>query len=295
MTLPTVHDRFDSGSRYLIKLQPAELIQWRLRGEVVYRTWLDTRTIPFPGTPARICDTVCHCEEADGRPWAIPVESQTRPDPDMFARLLSYLGHLAVEKRPDPEPGSRFKVAAVVFNLTGRGNTSRDDHLRKAKVQTCLRVDECDLSELDALTTLRQIGRGRVPPCVLGWIPLMQNGGEPGTLKAWRRLASGEQDSRRRGDYGFLALLFAELTGTDDIWRSLLEDWNVTESRLVQDWLTQERLRTLRQTLRLLLEDRFRELPQGVGQRIEACGDAERLQTAVRQVTRLGSLDELTI
>lgn len=115
MTLPTAQDRFDSGGRYLLKLQPAELIRWRLQGDVVYRAWLDTCTIPFPGSPQRICDTVCQCEEANGQPWATPIESQTQLDPDMFGRVLGSLGQLSVEKRPDPEPGSRFHVAAIVF------------------------------------------------------------------------------------------------------------------------------------------------------------------------------------
>ena len=197
MTAPPIQDRFDSGSRYLIKLQPAELIQWRLKGDVAFRGWLDTRTLPFPGSPPHICATVCRGEEANGQPWAIPIESQTRADPDMFGRLLSYLGHLAAEQRPDTETGSCFQVSAIIFNLTGHGSTSRDDRLPRSKRRTCLLVDECNLAELNASAILRKIRLGQVPRCVLGWIPLMQNGAELATLKAWHRLASAEPDRRR--------------------------------------------------------------------------------------------------
>jgi hypothetical protein len=297
--LPVTQDRYDSGSRYIIKLQPKELIRWRLRGEVAFRAWLDTRTLPFPGTPQQICDTVCRCEEADGRPWAIPVESQTQPHPDMFGRVTAYLGMVALEVHPDPEPGSRFCVAAIVFNLTGTGNTSRDFRLGKAKLRTCVQVDECDLASLDAQRVLRQIARGKVPRCVLGWIPLMQKGVDPATLQQWRRLAEGEPDPRSRADYGALAKVFAELAGCQDVWNAFLEGWNVRESQIVQEWLAEglkeERLNTLRRTLRLLLEDRFGPLPEGVRQRIDTASDPDRLERAIRQFPRLGSLEELTL
>jgi hypothetical protein len=299
--LPVTQDRYDSASRYVIKLQPKELIRWRLRGDVTFRGWLDTRTVPFPGTPQRVCDTVCRCEEADGRPWAIPVESQTQPDADMFGRVTAYLGLLALEVRPDPEPGSRFCLAAVVFNLTGTGNTSRDFRLPRAKVRTCVKVDECDLASLDAQRVLRQIARGTVPRCVLAWIPLMQKGADPATLKQWRRLAEGEQDPHRRGDYCVLATVFAELAGCKPVWDAFLEGWNVRESQVVQEWLAEGvaqgrkegRLDTLRRALRLLLEAHLGPLPEGVRQRIEAVGDPERLEEAMLRAPHLNSLDEL--
>jgi hypothetical protein len=288
-------DRYDSASRYVIRLEPAGLIRWRLKGDVTFRAWLDTRTVPFPGTPQHVCDTVCRCEEADGRPWAIPVESQTRPDPDMFGRVTAYLGLLALEVRPDPEPGSRFSVGAVVFNLTGTGNTSRDFRLRKAKLRTCVQVDECDLASLDAQRVLRQIARGRVPRCALGWIPLMQNGADPATLTQWARLAGGETDPRRKADYGALAKVFAELTPGQDVWNRFLEGWDVRESQAVQEWLAEGLVKDRRETLRLLLEERFGPLPDSVRQRIEAVSDPDCLRAALRQFPHLNSLDDLVL
>jgi hypothetical protein len=295
MSPPTVQDRFDSGSRYLIKLQPDEVIAWRLRGDVTFCSWLDTRAIPFPGSPERICDTVARCEGPAGEPWAVVIESQTRPDPDMFGRMMSYLGQLSVEKRPDAEPGSRFHVAAIVINLTGRGSTSRDFRLRRSRVRTCLCVDECNLAELNAASILHQIAAGMAPRSLLGWIPLMKRGAEPATLKSWRRLAEADPERRRRADYGILALLFAELAGSFDVWRTHLEDWNVVESQFVLGFMKESQLKTLRRVLSGLLRNRFGSLPDAVSRRIEDATDPDRLEAAVLQAPALESLDDLTL
>jgi hypothetical protein len=47
--------------------------------------------------------------------------------------------------------------------------------------------------------------------------------------------------------------------------------------------------------LRVLLEDRFGSLPEAVLHRITACTDLDRLQTAVRQVSRMQTLEELQL
>ena len=75
------------------------------------------------------------------------------------------------------------------------------------------------------------------------------------------------------------------------------------ESQVVKEWLSEgiekakkeERLETLRQTLRVLLEDCFGSLPDGLQRQIETVADPDRLQRAVRQIPRLGSLEELTL
>jgi hypothetical protein len=54
-------------------------------------------------------------------------------------------------------------------------------------------------------------------------------------------------------------------------------------------------LRGCRDTLYLLLADRFRDLPQELRQRIEAIDDLDRLQSAIRQVSRLQKLDDLQL
>lgn len=66
---------FDQACRYLTKLAPEELLWWLIGadpGRVLFRRWLDTRLIRFPGEPERTCDTVAFVEqiEAGHLPWA---------------------------------------------------------------------------------------------------------------------------------------------------------------------------------------------------------------------------------
>src|SRR6266545_1442012 len=56
---------FDQAARYVIKLDPAGFFAWLLGGLVVlvFREWLDTRTLPFPGERDRTCDTVARLDD----------------------------------------------------------------------------------------------------------------------------------------------------------------------------------------------------------------------------------------
>jgi hypothetical protein len=117
-------NRYDQASRYTSKLDAGGLLAWLLREEPAnlrFRSWLDTRTLPFPGDPERTCDTVAWLGDADPAiQWAIPVEFCIEPDGTLFGRLLVYLGQLWLEIRPTDAGGERFAVGAIVVNLTGR-------------------------------------------------------------------------------------------------------------------------------------------------------------------------------
>jgi hypothetical protein len=146
---------------------------------------------------------------------------------------------------------------------------------------------------------------------VLPFIPLMQGGGESAIIARWKELAQAEPDRRRRGDYGGLALVFAEAAGRRDVWKQALEGWNVIESQQVNEWIAVGRaegeargraegeargqLVGCRADLRVMLEDRFGALPEGLIQRIETEEDLGRLQTALRQVYRVATLEELRL
>jgi hypothetical protein len=58
-------------------------------------------------------------------------------------------------------------------------------------------------------------------------------------VQEWKRLAGVEADPRRRGDYGGLAKVFAELAGRADVWQTGLEGWNVEVSQVVLEWQAQ--------------------------------------------------------
>jgi predicted transposase YdaD len=181
--------------------------------------------------------------------------------------------------------------------------------------RTLLEVGERNMAAENAAATLAGITEGRIAACLLPWIPLMQGGGETAIIERWKELASAEPDSRRRAEYGALALVFAEAARRREAWKQGLEKWNMIESQQVLEWmaegeakgrvegkaegkaegLREGQLQASRTVLRGLLEDRFGPLPEALAQRIDAMNDMEALLHAARQVPRLNTLDDLTL
>src|SRR5262245_61668802 len=61
---------YDQAGRYTINCRPSALFRWR--APAVWAAWKfvrrqDTRTLPFPGAPDRVCDTVAEFEHATER------------------------------------------------------------------------------------------------------------------------------------------------------------------------------------------------------------------------------------
>src|SRR5271163_4852587 len=101
---------FDWACRRLARLAPLPLLTWLLTSftqHLRFVNWLDTRTASSKEDPQRIRDRVAELQELlQGRPWLLLLEFQGEPDPDMFGRLLIYLGTSWLELRPDALPGS---------------------------------------------------------------------------------------------------------------------------------------------------------------------------------------------
>jgi hypothetical protein len=266
---------------------------------MAFHDWLDTRSIPFPGHPDRICDTVAAIREGARPPawWAVPIEFQTRPDAVLFARLLEYLGRLWRELRPPSRGSGRFQVAAAVVNLTGAGNTSRDMVLGATGLRTCLGVGERNLRDEDAAATLAGIAAGHIARCLLPFIPLMRGGAEPGIIAEWKTLAQAEPDVRRRSDYGGLALVFSELTDCRPLWKRELEGWNVEQSQQVLEWqaAAAKRARTdakVEYVLRVLRKRTQEVVPTDVQEAIRATEDFDQLDRWLDAAAEASSLAE---
>jgi hypothetical protein len=211
---------YDQYARYTAKLDPPGFFRWLLEGaegNLVFTRWLDTQKIPFPGEPDRCCDTVAELTPADrlGPPQALVAEFTTRPDADMLDRLLEYLAGVRRELRHGPHGRDRYPVAAALVQLTGpRPNDTLDMVLPGADgIGLRFKVAVRTLAEEKATETLAGIAAGQLAAALLPWVPLMQGGDRPEILAEWRRLAEMEPDSRRRAQYGSLALVGAELAG----------------------------------------------------------------------------------
>jgi hypothetical protein len=286
---------YDQASRYVAKLEPPGLLRWllpTLAPRVSFQGWLDTRSLPFPGEPDRTNDTVaCLRDDADAPTWwALAIEFSSRPDSEMFGRMLEYLGRLWRERRPTDEQGSRFQVGGAVVNLTGVGQASRDLQLpQNTGIRTCLQLAERNLVQEDAAATLAEMAAGRVTRCLLPWIPLMNGGGEPGIIDEWVRQAQAEPDAARRGDYGGLALVFAELAGSRDRWREALRGWNVLQSQQVLEWQANATANAL---LRMLQRRFHPEVPAELVATIQATTDMEQLNRWIDAAVTSASLDD---
>jgi hypothetical protein len=293
---------FDQGARYAAKLDPPGFLAWLLPGTEATLTFqgrLDTRSIPFPGDPDRICDTVAALSESTNHAawWAMPIEFQTRPDAQLFGRMLEYLGRLWLELPPQGRKADRFQVAAAVVNLTGIGNSSRDMVLADTGARTCLNVVECNLRDEGAADTLAGMAAGRIARCVLPFLPLMRSGADAVIIRQWTEIAQGDPDARRRADYAGLALVFADLTDCRHIWQRLLEGWNVEQSMQVLEWQEQAEKRGLARgraeaLLRILRKRLPSRVPADVEEAIRATSDLNQLDHWIDAAAGASTLTE---
>jgi hypothetical protein len=286
---------YDQASRYAVKLDPPGFFAWRAPGfaaRFAFLGWHDVSTVTFPGEPGRVCDTVAEFAARDGRGprRLLDVECQSEPDPDMPERQGEYAFRLRREVRHGPGQAGKYGVACLLLNLTGpvqpRELDWREDDLDGDGLH--FRLTQFTLREEDAAASLARVAVGDSSRCVLPWIPLMRGGDETSTIEEGKRLASGEPDARRRGDYGGLALVFAELAGRRDAWRRALEDWNVQVSQQVLEWQAkarqegrqEEQVAQARSKILRALEVRLRSaVPSDVAAAVEAQADLDRLSS----------------
>jgi hypothetical protein len=246
---------YDQAGRYAIKRRPGAFFTWRAPAlGAAYRLarWQDTRTLPFPGEPDRVCDTVAEFMHRTDprRRCLVDVEVQAEPDADMLERLGEYAFRLRRELRHEPGAAGKYTVLCLLLNLTGAEQPSRLDMALPewGGAGQWLQVAQGTLSAEDAAQTLARIAAGELERWVLPWLPLLHGAAEAANLAEWKRLASQEPDSQSRSDFGALALVFAELAGTAAVWRKALKRWNMRESPQVLEWQAEARAEARRET-----------------------------------------------
>ncbi|MDY3559642.1 hypothetical protein R5W23_000652 [Gemmata sp. JC673] len=299
-------NHYDQASRFAARLDAAAFVAWLLNlpaAEFGFRGWLDTRGVPFPGAPDRTSDTVAHLTRADeaGVPWLVAIEFQTKPDPEMFGRLLGYLSELWMERKPDAERGSRFHLGAAVVNLTGNGLASRAMNWPAAGLLTQLAVAERNLASESAADLLAGIESGRWSRVLLPWAPLMTGGDQPDLIDYWKALAEAEPNTRRKSEIGGLALVFAEKASGRDTWQRKLEGWNVEESALVNSWIARGKeigkeigsVEAARRTVLRLGAKRFGGATPTVSMAIQSMSDRGRLERIIDRIFDAASWDDL--
>ena len=290
---------FDQAARYTAKLDPPEFLRWLLPGldpALAFQGWVDARTLPFPGERDRTCDTVAELLDAthSDRPWALVVELQSEPDPEILDRLLEYIVRLRREVRQGPDRRVQYATAAALLNLTGPLQPDVQDMALPCGAEVRLRFRPLvrTLRDDDSAATLRGIGAGSVGRCILPWIPLMHGGGDLDTMEEWKRLGGLGPDSRLRSVCGSLALVFAELAGRETEWKRSLEGWNVRESMVVNEWIAEGEAKGRRAALLQVLQARFRgKIPSDLMTTIEGASDADELSRWMPLAVTADSLD----
>ena len=269
---------YDDCSRHLARRAGALLMHWLLRLDAThirFDSWLDS-VLTLPGTKERVCDAVARLADLDrgGLPTACLIEFQTEPDPDMFGRLLVAGGICWLTVKPSQLPGDRYELAAVVVNLTGQGDCAR--HMSLGTTEWKLTPRELNLQTLDAAVVLEEIASGKAPGEVLAWIPVMQNGGEPGIIQRWRQIAEQETDLNRRGDFA-LAGVFAGAVGRQDVWRQALEGFQMNESPVARQWRAEARLEGKAEAVLRLVQRWGVPVPEDLAATIRSSTDSAQL------------------
>ncbi len=246
---------FDKASRCVAKIDPAGFLSWHSPGldtALQFTSWLDTRTLPMPGEPDRVCDTVAGLSHATdpAQCWALVVEFKIGPERGMVEQLLEYLVRMRRELRPSAPGPDQYQVAGTLVLLTGSSAKGKlDMELPGTDMRLLLQVHVRCLEDEDAARTLQAIGEGRLGRWILPWVPLMQGGGGADNIARWRELALAEPDSRHRSDYGAFASVFAELMPWKAAWREALKGWNMRESQQVLEWQAEARAEGLAEGL----------------------------------------------
>lgn len=120
--------------------------------------------------------------------------------------------------------------------------------------------------------------------------------GDAGIITDWVARASAEPDARRRADLGGLALVFAEAAGCRDAWKNALKEWNMIQSKQVQEWQDQARAQTRTETrvedLLGVLRERVGALPESLIEEIRGQRDPDVLWRWLTVAARSMTVDE---
>jgi len=189
---------YDQAARYAAKHLDAEgFLRWlvpRAMTVRVFRRFLDTRTLTFPGEPDRTCDTVAELDDQQGEapPVALVIDFKARPESGSIPQLDEYGLRLYREVPAHRDPLVRYDVVGALVNLTGPEQgavwevSPRGFEDAGKRVAVVVRT----VATCSAVQTLEDVAEGRTARCVLALVPLMAGGGQPETTVRWRELAA---------------------------------------------------------------------------------------------------------
>ena len=256
---------FDQAARFAAQANPDAVVRRVLAptgANLPFREWLDTRTIPFPGGPNRTADLVAALDDPVGQPALVVFEFQSRHDPEKLDVTLEEVGILRGHARHGDDRKGKYKVLTALVYLTGRCPEDVLDMTLPGGFGTRHAPLVWNVGADGAAATLEAVAGGQASWGMLFWVPLMIAGKDVAVIARWKEVvAQVVPDRRTRGNLAGIALVFAELLGRRVEWDRGLEGFEMTESQVVNEWISQGeargKLAERRQNLLKLLAKRF--------------------------------------
>jgi hypothetical protein len=258
---------YDQAARYAARADPDATLGRLLRGsgyQLNFRDWLETRTVPLPGGSDRTADLVAAVDDPTSpkTPWLFVLEFQAQLDPDKLDVALEEVAILRSRVRFGEDRKGKYKVAAGLVYLRDRCPVDILDMRFPdgSGVRHAPRI--WNVADDNAQMTLEAVASGTLSWGMLFWVPLMTGAGEAAVVLRWKEVVTARVAARSdRGSLAAVALVFAELARTGVVWQHGLEGSEMTESQIVNDWISQGEakgeLRKERQLLLRLLNKRF--------------------------------------
>ena len=227
-----------------------------------FREWQDTRTIPLPGGPDRTADLVAALDDSAGQAVLLVFEFQSQHDPDKLDVTLEEASILRGHARYGEDRKGKYKVLTALVYLQGRCPDAVLDMTLPGGFGTRHAPLVWNIGDDDATVILEAVASGQVSWGMLFWVPLMKGSENDSVITRWKEvIAQTVPDRRTRGNLAGIALVFAELVGRRIEWSRGLEGFEMTESQVVNEWISQGeakgQLKELRLNLLELLEGRF--------------------------------------
>jgi hypothetical protein len=175
---------------------------------------------------------------------------------------LEEAGILRGHARHGTDRKGKYKVLTALVYLTGRCPDDVLDMTLPGGFGTRHAPLVWNVSDDNATATLDAVAGGSLSWGMLFWVPLMGDGQDAGVIARWKDVvAQVVADRRVRGNLAGIARVFAELVGRRIEWNRGLEGFDMTESQVVNEWISQGeakgKLIKQRQNLLKLLSKRF--------------------------------------
>jgi hypothetical protein len=236
---------YDQAVRFAARADPESIPQRLARGRGVnwrFREWFDTRTVPLPGGPDRAADLVAALDDSlrPEKPWLAVLEFQTEPVEDKLDGTLEEVAILRHRVRHGDERKGKYRVVVGLIHLRGRSPVEMLDMTLPDGSGTRYAPLIWNVAEDDAAATLDRVANGERAWGMLFWIPLMSGGGSEEVIERWKEVVPTRvEEQTMRANVASIALIFAELVGRRIQWQRGLEGSEMTESQVVNEWISQ--------------------------------------------------------